>query len=311
MKARPICAACLLLRRAIELEQLGERKASAVISWFRSVLETATLYFGPDIEVTHLASMTFKRLRSITKVGDPYEHVKRQELEAAMNASEKLREAINAERDHMAKLKLALEVASYLTLVQRGLNNFFFGAAGPLSVIKDVETLVNVLPMQEGVVNIDELADYLQAVSSPTIYYLTGSVAELPFDEIVMDLLKEIYGAYVVAVVRSEPYEDYVTSREAEEAGLQDHADEVVEVEGSLTVTIEESSGLYASLSSSDLVVVKGELQSLYFVNNPPGPAMLLLVTTRCPLAAKVLGIQPGKVNAVFVPKRRRGGQPG
>ncbi len=312
MKARPMCAACMLVRRAVELEQVGSSKPSAAISWFRSILETANLYFGPDIEIALLASMTFRRLKSITGVEDPYEAVKRQEMELATRISGKVRDLIAKEEDGAKKLAIALSAASYATLVQRGLNNFYFSPAPALAVLNELEAALTIVGVKEGVVHVNRVVELLKARGSPTIYYLTGTVAELPFDMIVMDVLREEFNSYIVAIVRGKPYEDYVTAREAEEAGLGDHVDEVIETgTDSVTVTMEENASLYASLSSADLVIVKGELQALYYVNNPPGSPLLLLVATKCPVAARVLGVELNKVNIVLVERGKAGGQQG
>ncbi len=313
MKARPACAACLLLRRAFELEHLRGGEAAG-LSWFRSIIETAGLYFGPDIEVATLASMTFKRLKSLLKDDDPYREVKRRELDLAKETAERLRDIILKEADERARLAMALKVAAYATLAERGLNNFSMGYAAALKVVGGVDAMLSMLGVREGRMDADKVYEYLKRRSSATVYYLLGTVVELPFDIIALDVLRDVFAAYVVAVVRSGAYEDYVTAREAEEVGLEDHVDEVVETgSDAVTVTLEESSTLFASMASSDLVVVKGELQSLYMMNNPPGPPLLLLVSTRCPIAAAALGVREDTVNVLFVEQRRRrpSGQPG
>jgi uncharacterized protein with ATP-grasp and redox domains len=311
LKARPACAACLLLRRAFELEYLrgGE---TAGLSWFRSIVETAGLYFGPDIEVATLASMTFRRMKSLLRSEDPYRNVNRRELSLAMEAAERVRELILKERDEGSKLSMALKLASYATLAERGLNNFAMGYTAAAKLITSIDAVMSMIGVREGRIDSNKIYAYLKSRLGATVYYLFGTVVELPFDLIVVDLLKELFNAYIVAVVRSSAYEDYVTIRDAEEVGLEDHVDEVIETESdSVTVTLEESSSIYAAISSSDMVIVKGELQSLYYINNPPGPPMVLMVSTKCPIAAAALGIREDTVNVIFIEARRKRGQPG
>ncbi len=311
MKARPACAACILLRRALELEQFSSGRGAASLSWFRSVVETAGLYLGPDIEVALLASVTFRRLKTLLRNSDPYLHVKDRLLKWAMEVGEKVRELIERESELHVKLELALKAASYTTMAERGLNNFYVGTLEASKILGGVDTFLAVVGGRIGVNHVNKLVAALAAKKGITVYYLTGTVVELPFDMIVMDVLREGYGAYVVAVVRSEAYEDYVTVREAQQAGLQDHVDEIVETgSDSVTATLEDSKEVYTSMSSADLLIVKGAIQALYMLNNPPGPHLLLLVSTRCPIAASLLGVKPEAINIVFV-EGRRGGQPG
>ena len=125
-----------------------------------------------------------------------------------------------------------------------------------------------------------------------TIYYLFASVFELPYDAIVVKILREDYGLDVIGIARNKRFEDYATVNDVEELGLGGLLTDLIDIgNDAVTVIREEHEHIYEQISKSSLVIVKGCLQTLYFYNNPLDAPTLMLFTATCPILAAAFNV--------------------
>ncbi|MET1102364.1 MAG: ARMT1-like domain-containing protein [Pyrodictiaceae archaeon] len=296
LKANPLCTACLLTRRAYEVEEFSD-DPSARIALFKSILETANLYLGPDIEAALLASMTYRRLRNMLGSKDLYEDKKRKAYEVAKEKAKKLKDIIYSKKDAAEKLSLAIRASTVASVVQSVKYNLLKNELSSIPTLSDITAIT----LHRNDVN--DFSNILRAKSSPTVVFMTGTVAELPYDYILMDVLRDSYSAYVLAMVRSEPYEAMVFKGDLEYAELEDHVDEIVEF-GSDTPTLipgESSSKALARLEEADVVIAKGCLQTLTLRNIGIAKPVLALLYIECSVAARILGVREDTYNAILL----------
>ena len=131
-----------------------------------------------------------------------------------------------------------------------------------------------------------------------TVFFVTSSVGELPFDELLLEILGDEYSARTIVFVRGSEFQDFVTIEDVEYTKLKKVADQIVNM-GSDAATIirEEVAQFYERLKEADLVIVKGLLQTLYVYNNPLPVDTLALFYTPCKVVEKVLGTPINTVN--------------
>ncbi len=284
----------MLLRRAFEIESL-QQNLDVRVSWFRSIVETTSLYFGPDMEIALLATMSFRRLKSLVKQNDPYRvfHRKEKLVSIARERAEKLRSIVENRENPSEKLAVALRISSLATIVEH-----------EYSVLEQVEPPGYDFFVNTKIFGRDDSSLFIEFIRSRprTIAFIPASVAELPYDFILLDIMKKDFNAYITAFVRNGAFEDYTTIEDAEALGLDEHVDDVVDIgSDAATVLSDEVSNAFEKLIESDIVVVKGTLQTLHYANNRLKIPVLGLFYTKCQIAASVLGVEPGKANILWI----------
>ena len=286
LKITPRCAACILYARTRELEKVLE-DVNEQIAYFSSLLEAVQLYFVPEAELTGLAVMSFKRLLSMVG-SNPYDKEKAKVFSLALERAEAVRDLVEGARDVNARFRLALSASAMASRLEAHMFKY-----EPPS---HVEVLAAKLSK-------DDTSKLLEMLSKGgyTIYYLPASIGELPYDYIVLDLLKENFDVRIVALVRQEPYMDYVTIDDVGEVDLEDHVDEVISYP-SATLAKDEASELYERFAEpKSIVLVKGLLQSLYMANNPPAGLVFAVFQAYCDVAVKVFNTGLNSLNALIL----------
>ncbi len=292
MKITPRCAACILYARTRELERIfGSTSSEGVgdqVAYFSRLLEAVQLYFVPDVEVASLAAISFKRL--VSMVGsNPYDREKQEVYDVAREKAKGVRDLVYGARTRQARLRLAVLASAMATRVESYMTSY-----EPPS---QVEIIAAKLEKDD-----TPLMDHMLSTGGYTVYYLPASIAELPYDYILLDLLRESYDVRIIAMVRREPYMDFVTTNDLGLTELEDHVDEILEYPGSTTVTKDEAPEAYEKLQGEKIiVVVKGILQTLYMANNPPSDRVFGLFYAYCDVAARVLGTTLNSLNAMRI----------
>ena len=279
MKITPTCLSCILAVRALEIERISSGNAEA-IAVFRDVLNTVGLYTGPHIELALSATMSFRRMK--TSIGRPYtrEHKERM-YRISAEAAKSVKDLIESAETPGDALRIALVTSALAARLE----------PSPHVLVTSVEppTSVEVIGARLGRDDSNEVLKRIRA--GMTIFFVTGSVGELPFDELLLEILGDEYNVRTIVFVRGSEFQDFVTIEDVEYTRLEKVADQIVNM-GSDAATIirEEVAQFYERLKEADLVIIKGLLQTLYVYNNPLPVDTLALFYTPCKVAEKVLG---------------------
>ncbi|WP_048191911.1 ARMT1-like domain-containing protein [Pyrolobus fumarii] len=289
MKVKPLCAACTLLTRARELEKLSGLNVEDSLASFRSIAESVGVYLGPDIELSLLATVSFRRLKSIVGVDDVYAEIKK-ELEPAVREAvetinEKLLRLEGTERFHFA-LKAAV-AGNALDLARPYLDPYIHDATS----VSRIELRRN---------EAAELYNLLHAGKVNVIAYVFDSSLEALYDTLFIKVLRE-NGATVIGVVKSDTFEDDATIKELKRLGVIDYLDDVIETgsDAASLIVDEVNEEAIKVVNDADAVIVKGAMNHLHFVNNRLGKRVYSLMRVPCKFLAQELGVNLGSYVAV------------
>ncbi len=296
MKITPSCTACIILKRSVELEQMySDENNQERLSVLRELLEAMGLYIGPDIEVAELATVSFRRMKTLSPhVVKFYETLIDTVGRQARRRAERIAEIVSGKKPEEA-LPTLLRAAALASGYK------------PLPVhwrlLEEPPLEVELASVRLGIDHTENAVEYLKRIGREggTVYYVFATVYELPYDINVVSKLREEFGIKIVGVVRSERYEDYVTLRDLDNMGYTDSLDDIVEIDGDQAVPMaEESQHVIELLNDASLVVVKNDIPTLYFKNNPLRVPILYLFTAYCPVLAKAFNVHEGSVNIVL-----------
>ncbi len=291
MRVRPFCAACMLLTRAKELESIAGLNIEDALASFRTITESTGVYLGPDIELTLLATASFRRLKSILGNNDVYADM-RARLEPKVHEAIKSIEEVFSRLEGEEKFRFAVKVAAAgnaLDPARPYLEHYVHNA----SSVKKIELRRN---------DFAEVYPMLLKGGIKSVAYVFDNSLEAYYDSFLIRVLQE-NGATVTGVVKSEKYEDDLTIEELKRYGLANLLDDVVETgsdAASLLVDEVDEHALRV-VEDADLVVVKGSLNYLHFRNNPLRTRVYALMRVPCRFLAYELGVPVGSYVAVRV----------
>lgn len=298
MKLTPLCISCTLARRAAEIEmtKLDNKDKLAI---YRGLLDTVSLYIGPDIEVAVLETMAFRRLKSLLGGENVYEPAIREFMNVASSRAKEIEELLEG-KTLEEKFITALRAATLATA---------YDAVGiPETILAEPPSAADLAligsSIKIGRDDTEKLLSRLRELGEGgnNVYYLFGSVFELPYDRLLVRVLREDLGVSVVGVARGSRYRSFVVARDLEDVGVDEYLSEVVDIgSDTVTVTKEEHEHLYSQLNSAGLVVVKGAEQAVYFHNNPLETSQAFLFVTPCPVVASAFGVPRRSFNIYLV----------
>ena len=295
MKITPLCVACTLMKRALELESLfGPKDPAAGLSVMRELMEAMDLYIGPDIEVAELATVSFRRAKSLVPdLAKLYSDVVERELAVASSRARSLAESL-AEKPAAEAIPVLLRGAAVATAYKP-----FTGAQ---RVLEEPPTEYDIVNIRFGSDDTQRFLSVLEDLkrNGGSLYYLFASTAELPYDVALIERIIDEYAVKVYGVVRSKRYEDYVIADDISRLGADDLFEEIIEIEDAAAPLSDEDKHLIAALNQAELVIVKNDVQSLYFHNNPLATRTLYMFTSACPVLSRAFNVPERSVNIVL-----------
>jgi uncharacterized protein with ATP-grasp and redox domains len=292
----PYCVACSILKRTIELEY-AEPDNVRKLAVLRELLESANLYIGPDIETVVFATVLHRRLKTLLGREDIYKPFIEAMLDRAVSRARSIEESLSdASREE--KASKAMLIAALAT--------GYRPLGTPDKLLEEPPSTVDLTvagSLRTGRDDTGKVLEHLKSLSERggTVYYLFASVFELPYDAILIRILREDYGLDVIGVVRSQRYEDYVVAGDIDALGLGDILSDVINYgSDAATVIRDEHEHVFEQLNKASLVVVKGGFQSLYFHNNPLDAPTLMLFASSCPVISQAFNVPKRSINIIF-----------
>ncbi len=292
MKVRPTCAACILLSRSRELERLGDLNLEDALAGFRMIAEVTGAYIGPDIELSLLSTISFRKLKTILGEKDPYRGLKEEGMKKAKRFVDEIRSFVKRlegrEKFHFAlKTAAAGNAADY---AKPYLDTYIH----TLDSIRKIELRIN---------EVEPLYDKLEDGEIRNVVYVLDGAVEALYDSIFIEVLNEL-GASITLIVKSDAFEDDATISDISKTNLASLVDEVLETgsdAGSL-IPDEVTSEVLAALKEADIVIAKGSLNYLHFANNTDlAKNVYSIMRVPCKFLSRLLNTPLGSYVAVRV----------
>ena len=285
MKVTPLCASYILMRRSVELENLDLGSAEK-LSALRSIVESVSIYIGPDIELAEFATVSYRVAKKLV----PVERLYSEKLDAmASTAENRAREIVESISDKA--FDDAVKILAAAAALAEGvhvLRTPFVGLEEPPTPVDAVSAARSI----EG-----DLVSALKELGGRggTLYYVFGRAVALPYDIALVSFIRDQVGLEVIGVIRGERFEDYASIKDLEDRGYLRELDDVIVFGGDEVAPYSEEAGHAAqALASADMVIVKGELLLLHFIDKELAPPLYGLAFIQCPVAAELLGARLG-----------------
>jgi len=276
MKITPTCVSCLIKRCAYEAQLVDENKVEEAV---KAALENLAELYDSNSCSADVATVVHKAVYE-TLGGDPYIEMKKSCNQVALELVPKAEKLIQASDD---PLKAAVTCA----IVG---NVFDFGIAGSIVDPKELEKKFDEL-FEEGigVDDTEKIKGYLK--ENAKVLLFTDNCGEVVFDRLLCTELKK-HNVHLTVVVKGEPILTDATVADAEELGLNEVADDVLDT-GAFAVGLDinrVSPELRMRMDQADLIISKGMANFEVFSELDFKPIAYLL-RTKCEPVAAALGL--------------------
>lgn len=242
------CAHCLL-ERAINQIKLATDDPTLHMEVTTAVLEMLGANFSKDSVPSHIGTDRDLIVQRMTGK-DPYAELKHLSNSMALSILPELNALIAEETDSYDRFRKA-------ALIAAAANSIEFDVSGREF---NLEELRNIISRVEADLAIDQIADlfnYCRKVSE--VLYLMDNAGEVVLDTILIREIKRL-GPKVYAVVKGGPILNDATLEDAQEIGLAEYADHVLDTGApAIGVNLERNSNEFIRLlKETELVVAKG-----------------------------------------------------
>lgn len=229
------------------------------LAMLHEVIEVITSYTTPGSEVTWLATMSFRKVKQLLGVDDPYDTHKKMDVRVAR---EILKEHEKELSEDKASIEERLEKALFLATIANGINTIYSGTEGFVrSLGSDLSN-----PVVRGL----NVGRFIEDVRGKRVAYVVNSLAELVFDSIVVRmLLEELEASEVTLYVKTDTYTNDATYKD-----LVDNID--IPGEADIMRMETDSAGIdrnlspkqvLKSLGDADVILSKGLMNYCGFTN--------------------------------------------
>lgn len=223
-----------------------------------------------------IGDIIYGEVRKITGVDDPFEQIKKENINEAQALYPELKEIVSKSEN---KLLTAIRIAIAGNVIDFGVNKEF-------NLIEDVK---QILKQNFAILHFDEFKKHLEKAES--ILYLGDNAGESVFDKILIEELNKP----VIYVVRDVPVINDVTYKDAIDSGLDEVA-EIISSGTSAPGTILNTcnASFLEKFIHSDMIISKGQgnYEGLSSVDRP----IFFLLKAKCPVIAKNLNVRENDI---------------
>jgi uncharacterized protein with ATP-grasp and redox domains len=276
MKIVSECVPCLIKRCTYEAGLVDQDKVDEVVRLACSML--SELYSTQDCSAD-IATIVHQKVYELLGT-DPYDEVKQRCNAVALSIIPKAEEYIAKSQD---PLRAAVTCAIIGNVLDFGISG---SAANPEELGGKFDELYN-----DGihVDDTDRIKTYL--TKGAKILLFTDNCGEIVFDKLLCRELKK-FGVHLTVVVKGEPILTDATVADAEELGLSDVCDEVLDTNAfAVGLNFDKiSPELKERLGSADLIISKGMGNFEVFSEKDYKP-IAYLMRTKCKPVADALGL--------------------
>jgi len=276
MKIYLDCLPCFLRQALVAARRAtgDERVHRDVIDGVASSIPTVPFEATP----VELGAIVHGIVREVTGVDDPYRETKRRDNERVCALLPRLRARVNASSDPMLT---ALQLATAGNIID-------FGADVTIDLDRAIE---RTLTDGEGLADYPRLNEEL--ASAGDVLYIGDNAGEIALDRLVVEQLVE-RGVRVRFAVRGRPIINDVTFEDAVCVGMQDLAEIVTSGSEGPGTSLARCDPAFVDLfERSSLILSKGQ-GNFEGLSDEEAPLFFLL-TVKCPVVARELGVEMGK----------------
>ncbi len=282
MRISAECVMCILNVRAGEILN-SCLDANAKLEAIRELTKYIAEVAKPGTLTTTLASLGFRKVKTLTGNEDPYLQLKIEADRAAEKAVKLLINRLVGLSDE-DRFRLAAISSINANLIDPGIAGYDFSLDELREVIFNDELAI------------DDLHEIYRKVNTAKIVvYLLDNAGEAVFDKVLMTEIKR-KGAKVYAVVKGRAYQNDVSVKDAERIGLGTVVDAILSTENDFSSLVP---GTYSRkideiTSKADLVIAKGMAHYETLSEIDIGRPVAFLLKAKCGPVAASLNVRPG-----------------
>jgi len=273
------CIPCIITVRLQEMEMMGlseDVKLRVMRDIVKYLLENAV----ENMDVTFIATNTFRIMKKTTGNMDPYRSCKIKSNSIALSLLPYLKRYVDESRNDVEAFRKAC-IASVVG------NAIDFSVAEYKFSLEEVKIANTTLSID----NVEELLKLLKPGVS--ILYLLDNAGEAVFDTLLLEKIK-YRNVKTIGVVKSGAFQNDVTIEDVKSLDLHSYLDEIVETgtDGSSIFLWEISEKLLRMLNDADLIISKGMANYEYLSNEIKiRKPIFYLLKAKCSIVAETLGI--------------------
>lgn len=289
MRISPECIPCILRVRSKEIIDSG-LKDHEKVAGLKELLKLASKEVNHGSYTVELAWLLFRYVKKITGVADPYRRYK----EMSNNV---VSEILRSKRKLLESME---EEERFMTLILASVNaNLIDPGAPPFEI--DLRKLSEEL-FTGGFEVDDRRKIYSRLKKAKEVAYILDNAGEAVVDLEIVNLLENM-GINVVAIARSEPYQNDITVEEAKKLGFRNVLGTGSDFPG---IWPEHTSKeTVRIIRNADMVIAKGMANYEAFYAKPPGREIVHILKAKCRPVASTLGIKEGSNVAKIVEWRK------
>ncbi len=290
MKVTLECAHCLL-ERAINQIKLATDDPELQMR----VVEAMTKFLGENFSgesvPSHIGTDRDLIVQKMTGK-DPYEFLKRMSNEMALSILPELQALIEEKDDSNERFRTAALIAAAANAIEFDVTGREFSLAELREIIGNVEADLFID-------HLDQFKELCKGVNE--VLYLMDNAGEIVLDMLLIKEIKRL-GPRVIAVVRGGPVLNDATMIDAEEIGLADCADEVLDTGApAIGVNLERNSEEFKELfHTAELIVAKGMGNFESMTEFEPACPIVHILRTKCNPVAEEVGVPKNK-NVILI----------
>ena len=271
MKTYLECIPCLL-NQTIEASVMATENKELHL---KAVQEVAKFLINTDIARSppEISTKVHSIIREVTNCNDPYENIKKEQNQTALEFYPKLKKLISSSDD---RLKTAVKLAIAGNVIDFGTPNRF-----------DINDTIDwILVTDFTVDSFESFKNHLDRADS--ILYIGDNSGEIVFDKLLVEEMLDLKNYEITFAVRSGPIINDATRNEAIAVGL-DKLVNIIEIGTRSPGTVLDlcTPEFKKCYKTSDLIISKG--QGNYEALDP-APNLFKLLMIKCELVAKDIG---------------------
>ncbi len=244
MKTYLDCYPCILQKtlQAARQNQLPEEKQKAILDTVLEILRETS----PETSPPQISHQVHQLIRESTGVDDPYEQIKLDYDVQGLDLMPQVRQKIRKARD---PLEAAVRYAIAGTVLDIGADHDGH----------DIQRELDRAPEAVfGVNHLDSLKQDIRAAG--TILYLADNAGEIAFDRLLVEILREMFRAEIVFVVRGQPVLNDATIEDARYVGLEPLVHLIANESEAPTTLLADAGGRAREyIRKSDVILAKGQ----------------------------------------------------
>lgn len=285
MKVTLECAHCLL-ERAINQIKLATDDPDLQMRVVEAITKFLGENFSGEAVPSHIGTDRDLIVQKLTGK-DPYESLKRMSNEMALSILPELQVLMEEKDDFNERFRTAALIAAAANAIE-------FDVTGREFSLTELRTIIENVEDDLFIDHLDKFKELCKGVNE--VLYLMDNAGEIVLDMLLIKEIKRL-GPKVIAVVRGGPVLNDATMIDAEEIGLTDCADEVLDTGApAIGVNLERNSEEFKELfHTAELIVAKGMGNFESMTEFEPACPIVHILRTKCNPVAEEIGVPKNK----------------